>query len=139
MRRWLAVVATRTEQGPEVGVLHARSMAELAADGRAIAELTTDKSRWPRPRRIPPSRPRIAVNGARGGALLLVPRAPTVEKKTRKEDRRDETNLSPQWRFHAITNVLETTLIHFIAMKSFPSLSFQFHAKITFYLMWHPI
>jgi hypothetical protein len=44
-------------------------------------------------------------------------RAPAVEKKTRKEeDRRDETNLSPQWRFHVIINVLETTLIRFIPM-----------------------
>jgi hypothetical protein len=36
---------------------------------------------------------------------------------------RDETKEAPQWRFHGVSEVLETVRIRFVAMKRIPSLS----------------
>jgi hypothetical protein len=108
---------------------------------------------WRSARRSPPTCARALAGGARGGGPL----APAHGRRARGADARkllergarggggrgcasekktgvvDETNVSPQWGFHAITNILETTLIRFIPTKPFPSLSSQFHAKISFF------
>jgi len=72
----------------------------------------------------------VMATDTEGGVLAAggAHRRATVCSRSRQR-RRDETNLSPQWGFHAITNVLETGLTRFIPVKRFPSLSSQFHAE----------